>query len=559
LFANGDASFNGNVVIAKDVTINGRLNIQNYTNTNIINTTTTNYQLIVSEDLSLNGRLVVSSDATVNKRLFVSNDATINGLTIGQGNLVTNNNTAFGYNTLTVNSTGTFNTAISRSVLSYNTTGFYNTGIGGDALRLNIGGNFNNAVGTDALGQNTYGSNNTAVGRSALFSSNGSDNTAFGAYSGFSITDGSYNTFLGSNTDATNLLKIQYSTAIGYGATVDLSNTIVLGRSTEKTVIKGDASFNGKLFSNGDASFNGKLFANFDTSLNSRLVVGSDTTINKRLFVLGDVSFNGNLYANYAANTIPSSAIIGGVGSSSSTFTTDISANARLVVGSDVTVNKRLFVSGDASFNGNVNFPNNSINANCILYGINNNFSTFTYNYTGNANVTYDSNNFQLTQPTTTTALVTYSQIDLSINGNLRLGKYATVGNLAINKNVLVPSYSLDVSGAVSATTYYATSDYRIKSNVYVLDDYYSVDKLRPVTYNNTLSNKQDIGFIAHEVQQEYPFLVNGNKDDEEYQTLNYTGLIGILVKDIKDLKKENKELKEKVTAIEDKLNNAGL
>ena len=57
LFTLGDASFGGNVTIGKDLTITGRLNVQNYTNQNIINTTTTNYQIIISQDLSLNGNL----------------------------------------------------------------------------------------------------------------------------------------------------------------------------------------------------------------------------------------------------------------------------------------------------------------------------------------------------------------------------------------------------------------------------------------------------------------------------------------------------------------------
>jgi hypothetical protein len=72
---------------------------------------------------------------------------------------------------------------------------------------------------------------------------------------------------------------------------------------------------------------------------------------------------------------------------------------------------------------------------------------------------------------------------------------------------------------------------------------------------NKTLG-KQDIGFIAHEVQEHFPFLVNGEKDSEEYQTLNYTGLIGLLTKEIQDLKKENKVLREKMENIEIRLSN---
>ena len=96
----------------------------------------------------------------------------------------------------------------------------------------------------------------------------------------------------------------------------------------------------------------------------------------------------------------------------------------------------------------------------------------------------------------------------------------------------------------MSATTFTSTSDYRIKENIQTLDSSFTVDKLRPVTYINKLSNKQDIGLIAHELQEEYPFLVNGAKDGFETQSVNYTGIIGILVNEIK-------ALKQRVSALE--------
>jgi hypothetical protein len=98
--------------------------------------------------------------------------------------------------------------------------------------------------------------------------------------------------------------------------------------------------------------------------------------------------------------------------------------------------------------------------------------------------------------------------------------------------------YALDVSGSIQATTYNATSDYRIKDNVRNLDENDTISKLRPVKYINKLSNKNDFGLIAHELQTEYPELVSGTKDGSEYQSVNYTGLISILIKEVQDVKK---------------------
>ena len=65
------------------------------------------------------------------------------------------------------------------------------------------------------------------------------------------------------------------------------------------------------------------------------------------------------------------------------------------------------------------------------------------------------------------------------------------------------------------------------------------VDKLNPVTYLNKKSDKQDIGLIAHELQEIFPELVNGEKDGEQLQSVNYIGLIPVLIKEVQELKKE--------------------
>jgi cytoskeletal protein CcmA (bactofilin family) len=104
-----------------------------------------------------------------------------------------------------------------------------------------------------------------------------------------------------------------------------------------------------------------------------------------------------------------------------------------------------------------------------------------------------------------------------------------------------------NIGGIVTATSFNATSDYRIKENIEILNENYNVDNLRPITYLNNKIGKQDIGLLAHELQEHFPCLVNGEKDAEELQTVNYTGLIPVLIKEIQELKKEIKLLKEKI------------
>lgn len=98
---------------------------------------------------------------------------------------------------------------------------------------------------------------------------------------------------------------------------------------------------------------------------------------------------------------------------------------------------------------------------------------------------------------------------------------------------------NLTVTGFVSANNYVTTSDYRIKDIIEPLNSSYTVDNLKPIKYLNKLNGKTEIGLIAHELQSEFPCLVTGEKDGAELQTVNYLGLIGILIQEIQELKAE--------------------
>ncbi len=114
---------------------------------------------------------------------------------------------------------------------------------------------------------------------------------------------------------------------------------------------------------NGDASLNGRLILSGDASLNNRLLVGKDVII------------SGNLYTNFPDNSIPPSAITGGIPTSTGIFIDDVSINSRLFIGKDASLNSNLYVSGNAilgnlTVTGNSTFPaiySNSFYENGIL------------------------------------------------------------------------------------------------------------------------------------------------------------------------------------------------
>jgi hypothetical protein len=87
---------------------------------------------------------------------------------------------------------------------------------------------------------------------------------------------------------------------------------------------------------------------------------------------------------------------------------------------------------------------------------------------------------------------------------------------------------------------------HRIKENVTNLSNECIVDNLIPVHYYTKITKQTEIGLIAHEVQMEYTELVTGKKDcDGGYQSVNYIGLVPILIKELQDIKTHLKNQKD--------------
>jgi len=208
-------------------------------------------------------------------------------------------------------------------------------------------------------------------------------------------------------------------------------------------------------------------------------------------------------------------------------YNAQITANNQIVLG---TTSENIFVPG-----GSV-----SLNANgrsqLILKGDSNATENSFVLCNGRSGV-LSTNIFGIVRENATTT----SNIPFQINTSENIG-------IGYDNNG-IPStsgYKLFVNSGVQATQFNATSDYREKQNIIPLNEKYNVDVLNPVTYNLKSTGKQDVGFIAHEVQEFYPFLVTGEKDGPEKQSLNYNGFIGILTKEIKELKKKVAEQEAK-------------
>ena len=162
--------------------------------------------------------------------------------------------------------------------------------------------------------------------------------------------------------------------------------------------------------------------------------------------------------------------------------------------------------------------------------------------YSEDYGATFTMNTFEL-QPLMPTTVA--RNIVITDNGYI----YAKYGNRDTSKFKFLSLFkastftSLTINNTLTAGSFSTSSDYRIKTDISQLDETVTLDNLRPVKYLQTLINKPQYGLIAHELQEYYPDLVVGEKDGNEWQRVNYTGLIALLINEIKQLKRELTEL----------------
>ena len=287
-----DLNVKNDLTVDKDVTIKGQLNVQQYSNQNIINTTTNNYQLIVSEDLSLNGNLSVSNDAEVTNRLFIGP------------------------------SERTFIAVSQSSTAEMNQIGFFTA----DTEHVRIGSD-----GTVFLGGPS-----SAQATGTLHA---------GIVSGTQVDANS------SNIQTANITTANISSAANV-ADLTVTGTInVPDASIPASAILGEVSSSSSATPSFllDVSMNKRLFVKSDLSMGGDLTVVGDASFNNTLQAQ-DLVVTGT--TTFAAASIKAEAIDGNVGGAD--FTNDISMNKRLFIESDLSMAGNLVVLSDASINGTV-------------------------------------------------------------------------------------------------------------------------------------------------------------------------------------------------------------
>ena len=439
--------------------------------------------------------------------------------------------------------------------------------MGDSALKLNITGNRNVAIGEDALYTNTEGDHNIAIGKE----------------SGITITTGSGNTFLGAYSDASTG-TLSNSTAIGYGATVTLSNTIQLGNS-DVNLVNTSATVSAIAF-RGDGSgltgiFSGVSSSTFKDAY-SNVVVGSKLVSLTPSITINDG--NDSFYGYYNLAIGDSTLVNNSTGWNNIALghsalynnaigyrNTAIGANALEgnVLGWDnVAIGANALSENQVGYQ-NIAIGKNALKKNNTVDNIAIGAEAQSKNEDGSRNIAMGKNALQNNTDGDENIAIGINALQKNVNGyfNVAVGTEALQNNEG-NHNTAIGYRANSSNGSLSNSTaigYGATviasntirlgntnivtisgnvafspaSDRRLKENIkgtkYGL---YEVLKLEPVDYVLKSNGLKQLGFIAQDVKPLIPEVVTGIEGDlEKGETLGiaYSSLIPVLTKAIQE------------------------
>ena len=124
------------------------------------------------------------------------------------------------------------------------------------------------------------------------------------------------------------------------------------------------------------------------------------------------------------------------------------------------------------------------------------------------------------------------------VSGNLGIGTTNPTSKLYVVGDTYI-------AGILTATDINSASDIRLKTNIKSFENTLEkIVQINGVSFNWIENNAKSGGIIAQDVEKVFPELVN----DGDHKTVNYNGLIGVLVESIKELKQEVENLKSRLS-----------
>ena len=117
-------------------------------------------------------------------------------------------------------------------------------------------------------------------------------------------------------------------------------------------------------------------------------------------------------------------------------------------------------------------------------------------------------------------------------------------GNLDLNSNNITGTGNINITGTVTATDINSASDIKLKKNVKQIEDPISkIMSIEGVSFNWKSNNKPSLGVTADHLQNILPELVK----EDDIKSVNYNGLVGLLIECVKNQQKQIDELKDQL------------
>ena len=161
-----------------------------------------------------------------------------------------------------------------------------------------------------------------------------------------------------------------------------------------------------------------------------------------------------------------------------------------------------------------------------------------TISGTADINVDFLDNNFEISLSDS-----------ISLPGTLNTVGITTLSSGGAETNT---GGDLRVTGTARATKFTTTSDERLKTNIRRIEDPLEViSHLEGVKFNWIADGSDDVGLIAQDVERCLPEAVNEIKD---VKSVNYNGVVGLLVESVKELSKDNQLLRMEIETLKWKL-----
>ena len=127
-----------------------------------------------------------------------------------------------------------------------------------------------------------------------------------------------------------------------------------------------------------------------------------------------------------------------------------------------------------------------------------------------------------------------------------QIQELAASDNLDMTSSSISNLSSLTVSGTVAAGDFNSTSDVNLKQNIKTIDDAVSkVLQLNGVSFDWTDTHQPSAGVIAQDVEKVLPEIIRDNPTG--YKSLNYNGLIGLLIEAVKEQQEQINILKKEI------------